>query len=245
MPFSDHLLDTAEDCWDAQKRHPFVRELADGSLDEAAFRTWLEQDYRYLLDYARTFGVLGAKADDEETMAHCFDVARSIVEEELDLHRSFAAEFGLTEADLAAVEKSPTCVAYTNFLLRTARERPLAVGAAAIYPCGQGYLDVAEHMAELAGGDVDSAVGAGDVDHRYAPFIEKYTSDEFRDAVAWMRELVDRCAEDAPGLRDEMEAAFRRSARLEHAFWEMAYASESWPVDEAVGGADEAATEVA
>lgn len=223
MRFSDHLLDVGEDLWKAQKDHPFVRELADGSLDEAAFRSWLEQDYRYLLDYARTFAVLGGKARDEATMAHCFEVAHVIVEEEMDLHRSFAADFGLSRDDLAAVEKAPTCVAYTNYLLRTARERPLAVGAAAIYPCGQGYLDVAEHMAELADGE-----------HRYTPFVEKYTGEPFRESVAWMREFVDRCAEENPSLRDEMEAAFRRSAELEHAFWEMAYAEEPWPHERAV-----------
>ena len=224
MAFSDHLLDIGTDLWDAQKRHPFVEELADGSLDEAAFQTWLKQDYRYLLDYARTFAILGTKATDEATMAHCFEVANAIVAEEMDLHREFARDFGLSSDDLAAVKKSPTCTAYTNYLLRTARERPLAVGAAAIYPCGQGYLDVAEHMAEMAD---DEQLAAGE--HPYAPFIEKYTGDAFRESVQWMRELVDRCAERNPSLREEMEEAFLRSAELEHAFWEMAYDEESWP----------------
>jgi thiaminase/transcriptional activator TenA len=218
MGFSDHLLETEADLWMTQKNHPFVHELADGTLDEAAFRTWLEQDYRYLHDYARTFAILGTKAREEATMAHCFAVAGTIIDEEMDLHREFAAEYGLAPADLAEVKKVPTCVAYTNYLLRTARERPLAVGAAAIYPCGQGYLDIAEHMAELASGK-----------HRYTPFITKYTSDEFRESVAWMRDLADRCAENNPSLHEEMETAFRRSAQLEHAFWEMAYTEESWP----------------
>ncbi|QCC47729.1 thiaminase II [Halobellus limi] len=222
MGFSDHLLETGESLWDAQKRHPFVRELADGSLDEAAFRTWLEQDYLYLLDYARTFAILGTKATDEGTMAHCFEVANAIVDEEMDLHRSFAAEHGLTAADLTDVRKTPTCEAYTDFLLRTARGSPLPVGAAAIFPCGRGYLDVAEHMADRADGE-----------HRYTPFIEKYTSEAFRESVAWMRGLVDRCAEEHPSLREEMEAAFRRSAELEHAFWEMAYTEERWPHERA------------
>ncbi|ESP89933.1 thiaminase II [Candidatus Halobonum tyrrellensis] len=222
MGFSDHLLDVGSDLWAAQRRHPFVTELADGSLSEAAFRTWIEQDYRYLLDYARTFAVLGAKADEEATMAHCFEVANAIVDDEMELHRSFAADYGLTSEDLAAVSKAPTCEAYTNYLLRTARERPLAVGAAAIYPCGRGYLDVAEHMADLA-----------TEEHRYTPFVEKYTGDAFRESVAWMGEFVDRCADRHPSLHEEMEAAFLRCAELEHAFWEMAYTEESWPHERA------------
>ncbi|MFP4591335.1 MAG: thiaminase II [Halobacteriales archaeon] len=218
MAFSDHLVDVGEPIWQAQYAHPFVTELAAGTLDEAAFRTWVEQDYRYLLDYARTFALAGVSARDEATMTGLLEVAHTILDYEMDLHREFAAAYGLTPADLEAVEKAPTCVAYTNFLTRTAHERPLPVIAAAIYPCGQGYLDVADHVADLADGE-----------HRYTPWIEKYTSHEFREAVAWMTDLVDEQAEAYPGYRDEMEAAFRTSARLEHAFWEMCYTRETWP----------------
>jgi thiaminase/transcriptional activator TenA len=219
MGFSDRLLDEGTDVWEAQKQHPFVVELAEGSLDEAAFRHWVEQDYRYLLDYARVFALAGAKADDEETARRLTATAHATLDDEMDLHRSFAADYGLSAENLEAVEKAPTCAAYTDFLVRTAHEGSLAEIAAAVYPCGQGYLDVADHMAELAAGE-----------HRYTPFIEKYTSDAFRETVGWMRGLVDRCAEASPGERDAMRAAFLRSARLEHAFWEMCYTEEEWRV---------------
>jgi len=217
MAFSDRLLATGDQLWEEQKAHPFVVELAEGTLDPAAFRHWVEQDYRYLLDYARVFALAGCKARDEETMTHAFGVAHRILADEMDLHRSFAAEYGISRAELESVEKAPTCVAYTNYLLRTAYEGTLAELAAAVYPCGQGYLDIAEHMATIADGD-----------HRYMPFIEKYTSDEFRDAVAWMRTFVDQQAEATPGLRNAMEEAFVTSTRLETAFWGMAYERETW-----------------
>jgi thiaminase/transcriptional activator TenA len=219
MAFSDQLLAEGEAIWDAQMEHPFVVELAEGTLDEDAFRHWVEQDYRYLLDYARVFAIAGTKADDEPTMTHLLGVAHEILDFEMDLHREFAANYDLTREDLENVRKAPTCVAYTNFLVRTAHEGSIAEIAAAIYPCGQGYLDVAEHMADLA-----------TEDHRYTPFIEKYTSDEFREAVAWMREFVDRTGEQYPGEHEAMREAFLTSARLEHEFWEMAYTQEEWPV---------------
>lgn len=223
MSFSDRLLEIGEPIWNAQYDHPFVVELADGSLDEDRFRHWIEQDYRYLLDYARTFAVAGTKARDESTMHGLFSVAHTILDFEMDLHRAFAADYGLESADLEAVEKAPTCVAYTNFLLRTAYDRPLPVIAAAIYPCGQGYLDVAAHAADLAQSD-----------HRYTPWLEKYTSEEFVEAVDWMTALVDEQAEAHPGYHDEMIDAFVTSAKLEHAFWEMCYSREGWLADEIV-----------
>ncbi|NUE03284.1 thiaminase II [Halorubraceae archaeon YAN] len=219
MSFSTQLLTAGEDIWTAQKSHPFVVELAAGTLDEDAFLHWVKQDYRYLLDYARVFAIASSKADTEADMTHLMDVAHTILDYEMDLHREFASEWGLTPADLESVTKVPTCVAYTNFLVRTAYEGSIAEISAAIYPCGQGYLDIADHMAEQA-----------DTTHKYTPFIEKYTSDEFRDAVAWMREFVDRCAEQYPGEHDAMTEAFLTSARLEHQFWEMCYTEETWAV---------------
>ncbi len=217
MAFSDQLLETGEDIWKAQKEHPFVRELATGELEEEAFLTWVRQDYRYLLDYARVFAIAGTKAREEETMTHLLEVAHTVLDYEMDLHREFAADYGIDRAELESVQKSPTCIAYTNFLVRTAHEGSLAEIAAAIYPCGQGYLDIADHMADIAPGE-----------HRYTPFIEKYTSDEFREAVEWMRTFVDQCGERYPGEHEAMEEAFLTCARLEHQFWEMAYTREEW-----------------
>ena len=219
MAMSDRLLEAGASIWDAQRSHPFVTELADGTLDEGAFRHWVEQDYLYLLDYARTFAMAGVRARDEETMRDLIGISHATLSEEMDLHREFAADYGLFPTDLEAVEKTPTCVAYTNFLLRTAHEGSIAAIAAALYPCGQGYLDVATHMADLATDE-----------HRYTPFIETYTAEEFREEVAWLRGFVDRCGERFPGEHDAMREAFLTSARLEAAFWEMAYTEEEWPV---------------
>lgn len=219
MAFSDQLLEEGNHIWEAQKDHPFVRELAAGTLDETAFQHWVKQDYRYLLDYARLFSIAGTKARDEETMTHLLGVAHEVLDHEMDLHREFAADYGISRDELESVEKAPTCVAYTNFLVRTAHEGSLAEIAGALYPCMQGYLDVGEHMADHAD-DLE--------ENPYAPFIEMYTSEEFREATAWSREFVDDCAERFPGEHDAMREAFLTSAKLEYRFWEMAYTLEGW-----------------
>ena len=219
MAFSDSLLEDGAHIWDAQQDHPFVRELAAGTLDEQAFKHWVKQDYRYLLDYARLFSIAGSKARDEATMTHLLGVAHEVLDHEMDLHREFAADYGISRTDLESVEKAPTCVAYTNFLVRTAYDGSIAEIAAALFPCMQGYLDVAEHMADLADGE-----------HQYTPFMELYTSEEFREATAWCREFVDDCGERFPGEHDAMREAFLTSAKLEYRFWEMAYTLEGWEV---------------
>lgn len=219
MGFSDKLLEDGAEIWEVQKDHPFVRELAAGTLDEDAFAHWIKQDYRYLLDYARLFAIAGAKARDEETMTDLLSIAHSTLDYEMDLHREFARTYGISTEELERTRKSPTCEAYTSFLIRTAYEGSMAEISAALYPCGQGFLDIGEHAAELA-----------TEEHKYTPWIETYTSEEFREVVDMMRDLVDRYGEQYPGEHDAMREAFLTSARLEYAFWEMAYTRETWDV---------------
>lgn len=219
MGFSDRLLEDGTELWEAQKSHPFVTELADGTLDEAAFRHWIEQDYRYLLDWARVFAIAGARADEEATMTALLSIAHSTLNEEMALHREFAAKYRIEPAELEAVRKAPTCEAYTDFLIRTAYEGTTAELVAALYPCGQGFLDVAEYANERADGE-----------HRYTPWIETYTGEEFREVVGLLRDVVDSYGERYPGQRDAMREAFLTSARLEYEFWEMAYTQEGWSV---------------
>ena len=43
--------------------HPFVQGLGDGTLPEAAFRHYLVQDYLFLIQFARAYGLAAYKAD--------------------------------------------------------------------------------------------------------------------------------------------------------------------------------------
>ena len=53
MAFSDELRTASADVWEAQHAHPFVRGIAEGTLDIERFRFWVRQDYLVLIEYAR------------------------------------------------------------------------------------------------------------------------------------------------------------------------------------------------
>jgi thiaminase/transcriptional activator TenA len=97
----------------AQLAHPTVAGIARGDLDPAVFRSWLEQDYLFLLDYVRVFSRLAWQAPDHH-LGDLVDLAHSTWHEELSLHRELAGDFG---ADLAGATAGPATVAYTTFLL--------------------------------------------------------------------------------------------------------------------------------
>jgi thiaminase/transcriptional activator TenA len=217
--FSAHLRKIADPIWEAQHGHPFVTGIGDGSLDVEKFGIWLRQDYLYLIDYARIFAAGVLKAPDLPTMTTMAKLVHETLHTEMDLHRSYAAEFGITTADLERETKAPTCQGYTDFLLRTATTADFSELLAALLPCIWGYAEIGQRLAERK----------MPADERYAKWIAMYASEEFAELGAWCRDLVDRTARDLSGeARARMEQAFVLSSRYELAFWEMAWSGEHW-----------------
>ncbi|MDH3497472.1 MAG: thiaminase II [Gemmatimonadota bacterium] len=221
MVFTDDLHAAARGIWDAQHAHPFVRGIADGSLAEERFTRWVLQDYRYLKEFARIFAWAVAKADDLASMSWYAAVLNLTLNTEMDLHRQYAARFGLSSADLEAAPMWPTTRAYTDFLVRTAADGDMADLVAALLPCAWGYVDIAQR---LAAGNVPR-------DQRYADWIAQYASEEFAQAAQWLRDEMNRLAEDAGAAkRAKLTELFVLSSRYEWQFWEMCWEGEAWAV---------------
>jgi thiaminase/transcriptional activator TenA len=195
-----------------QLDHPTVRGIAAGTLDEGRFRAWLAQDYLFLLDYVRLFALAAARAPDAETLGRLVDLAHSTFHEELSLHRSYAAGFGLGEDELEATAKSPACAAYTDFLLRTAALGEFEELLAALLPCMWGYSELGRALA---------AEGLP-AEPRYRQWIETYADPGFAELAAWCAGLLDRVAGALPPDRlARCERAFVAGLEHELAFWDV------------------------
>lgn len=219
MPFTDELYAAAEPLWDAQLEHPFVKGLGDGTLEEERFKRWVRQDYLYLKEFARVFAWAAAKADRLESMSWYAGVLDLTLNTEMELHRSYAARFGITPDELEAEEMWPTTRAYTDFLVRTAADGDMSELLAALLPCAWGYCHIGQSLAESDPPE----------DRRYADWIEQYASEEFAEATDWLRAELDRLAADAgPEKRKRLEEIFILSSRYEHMFWEMCWTGEAW-----------------
>lgn len=216
---SAHVRELADPIWQAQFNHPFVRGIGDGTLEVERFGHWLRQDYVYLVDYGRVFAYTAARSPDLKTMQVFSKLLHGMLDGEMALHRSYVAEFGITERDLLETKKAPTCQGYTDFLLRVAATGDFPEVIAALLPCMWGYSDLGVHLA---------AQGLPD-EERYARWITTYASEEFVELSNWTRELLDTHAANAPdALMRRIEDAFITSSRYELAFWEMSWAGEKW-----------------
>jgi thiaminase/transcriptional activator TenA len=201
--------------------HPFNRELADGSLAAQRFRFYLVQDSRYLIGFARALAVAAARADTAGDVAFFAGSAQEAVVVERELHESYFERYGMSDADQAAVETSPTCLAYTSFLLATAQTAGYPELVAALLPCFWIYQEV--------GTEILAAQRPG-TDNPYLTWIRTYADDDYAEAVRTCRHAVDTAAAAATRpTRDAMLAAFTRATEYEWLFWDSAYREEPWP----------------
>jgi thiaminase (transcriptional activator TenA) len=211
VSFAAELREASAPVWEAQVAHPFVAGIGDGSLPEDRFRFYVRQDYLFLIDYGRLLSLAAARAPRLEWMRRFAALSQAVLETEMDLHRQFAARWGITAEQLESERTAPATDAYCDYLLRTAALGDFAELVAAVLPCMWSYAEIGTRLAE-----------AGLPDHvGYAEWITMYASDEFGELAAWCRELTDAAAASVAGPgRRRMHAAFRASSEHELAFWE-------------------------
>jgi thiaminase (transcriptional activator TenA) len=215
---SERLRADHAEAWEACFTHPFVQAIGRGDLGDERFRTFLVQDYLFLIDYARALATASAKAPDLESQTHFANLAQATLTVEMELHRGVCAQWGIDAVSLEGAEPLPTTVAYTSFLLRCAAG-DLGELAAALLPCQWGYADVGLRL---------KARGLPEHE-RYAAWIESYADPGYVELAAWLRSFVDRIGEnvsDATYVR--WSRIFEATLRYEAAFWEMAWSGESW-----------------
>ena len=217
MAFLDELRDETNKQVSAQLAHPFVRGIADGSLDPGVFENWVKQDYRYLIEYARVFGFCAARADTLEAMTWYANALHLTLATEMDLHRQYAKRFGISANELESTPMWPTTKAYTDFLVRHAQSGDYAEAVAALLPCTWGYVDLATELAR----------GESPKDQRYADWIAQYSDPEFAAAAAWLKNEMVRVAERKDeSVRAQLYDLFVKSCQYELDFWEMCWRGE-------------------
>ncbi|AKH98035.1 thiaminase II [Halanaeroarchaeum sulfurireducens] len=221
MGFTDELETRAEPVWESILEHPMVVELGEGTLDEEPFRYFIRQDYRYLIDNARALAQGTAKAPDYERMTTFAELLTLTVDFEMDLHRSYAQEFGIPEAELEATEPSPTTRGYTDFLLRIGATGTFGEIVAALLPCMWTFNETGKRLAENGLPD----------DERYATWVQTYAGDEYTELTRAAEDIMDDLAADASQEeRERYRSLFETGVRYEYRFWDAAWRQEEWSV---------------
>jgi thiaminase (transcriptional activator TenA) len=224
LPASDMFRARSDRIWQGLHAHPFITELAAGSLPLDKFRFFLEQDNLYLQEYARCLAMGAAKSRSEVELRYFITDLNQVVDKELPSNRDLldrVTEIGAVDRG-GASGMAPANVAYTSYMRSLAAHGgPLEI-MASLLPCAWSYVEIATALADRI--DRDHPV--------YADWVGYFSLPANAEMVAAMRRDFDRLVveEASAGPRwEEIGHIFATASRLEHQFWEMAYTLERWP----------------
>jgi thiaminase/transcriptional activator TenA len=215
MTLFDRLKSEAGADWRDYVEHEFVHGIGAGNLAPAAFRYYLEQDYLFLVHFARAYALAAFKADTIDDMRAAAETMRLLLEVEMKMHVKYCAGWGLTEQAMAALPEDKANMAYTRFVI----DRGLAGDAldlhAALAPCVIGYGVIGAAL----DGDPDT-LRAG---NPYSQWIAMYAGAEYQAIVRSAVERLDRlwARRGTEARYASLLATFRDACRLETAFWQM------------------------
>ena len=218
--FSGELWDAIRPVYAAILEHPFLLGLADGTLPEESFRYYVLQDGIYLRSFARALSLAGVRSGDESTLLMFDEHSAGTIAVERSLHEDFLKDLGVTEDEARTTQASPTTLAYTSYLLKTAAlgDYPQVLGA--VLPCYWIYREVGKALLE-----------GGSPNPRYQRWIDTYSGEEFDKLVEAVLDLTDKVCEDLNSAqKGRVGEAFVASSRYEWMFWEAAWNLEGWPV---------------
>jgi thiaminase/transcriptional activator TenA len=199
--------------------HPFVCEMAEGTLPVAAFRRYFLQDYVFVNDLVAMTALGMAKAPDLTAANYLNQFLTGILNPENDLFVRAFQELGASEAEYASASANPTTQAFGDYLMRVGLEGTFEDVLMLLYVTEGTYLDWGTRLLE-AGKRPDHPV--------YRQWIELHGPAVLGDLVGWIGEHLDHA--NLEHRRARLEQIFRTALRYEYLFWEAAYHGHTgWP----------------
>lgn len=212
----DRLKSECAADWSSYVDHDFVRRLGDATLPEAAFRTYLVQDYLFLIQFARAYALAVYKSRTLSDMRAAHAGVAAILDVEMDLHVRLCGRWGLSPEQLEAAPELQATVAYTRFVLDCGMSGDLLDLHVALTPCVIGYAEIARQLV--------ANVKQPLTNHPYREWIGEYAGDTYQAVAQGAREQLTRLAAKSMTAErfPELAGIFAKASRLEADFWQMA-----------------------
>lgn len=216
MKTSERLLKAAEEIWAGYHTHPFVEGLKHGTLDIRKFRRYMIQDYWYLMDYTKVFGIGVAKSKSVATMNLFAKYIQAILGGEVNVHNGYMTDLGISREELESTPIAQDNRSYTSYMLRVAYEGGEAEILTAILSCAYSYEVIAARIVE--------EVPDAPAHPVYGRWVRGYITERYTGNNVILMETLDRLTADYTEAQLKyLEEVFVACSRYEAAFWDMAW----------------------
>lgn len=211
----DKLMTANQADWNRYVQHSFVRQIGDGTLDRACFEHYLKQDYIFLIQYARAYGLAAFKSSNLTELNHAKGLMSAIVDIEMNLHVEYCASWGIDQSTLENTVESTANMAYTRYVMERGLAGDLLDLNVALAPCVIGYAEVANWLSAQSFLKIEG--------NPYAPWIDMYTSDEYQEVAQAHRDIINQVelSQLTEQRTADLVSTFGAATRLEVDFWQM------------------------
>ena len=216
MKISDMLYEAAQDLWGEAAEKSFVREMAEGSLDEGLFRRYMIQDYLYLLDYIEILNFIRSQAEDESLRHFLQSVIKETENETYRVHLPHLRKIGVSDEEITETVRMPVIAEYTGYMKEQIREHGVLAGLTALLQCSWLYAYIGEKMTAEHSEKITASP--------YRFWFDAYTCKEYTDANRMWIDTLDRETEGISGdTATLLNNIFRTCAQYENKLWDDLY----------------------
>ncbi len=224
VKFSEVLFKEVEHIWMDYLSHPFIKELGEGTLPKEKFRDYLIEDYLYLKEYVKVFGIGLVKSKTMDKIKFHYKAIQGILEDENAVHINYLKNFNIDIRKLDQTKSSIENSNYTNYMINIAKEGDLKAIAVAIMPCTWSYFYIAQYLKEKYNSKLSN--------NYYREWIESYNSQEYQQLVYdWKNYINNICCDLSENESKNLIDIFKEASLYEKGFWDMAYKSNKNYVD--------------
>ncbi len=215
MKVSEKLITAVKDIWDSYYTHPFIEGIIKGSLSKDKFAYYMIQDYFYLLEYTKVFALGVQKAKEEEIMAFFASMQNIILNGEMEVHRGYLTQLGISKEKLCNTTVELDNLSYTSYMQAIGQNGSIIDILVAVMACAVSYGYIGRHVIK----------NGGDINHEfYGHWIKEYSSKEYEEMENNLLNMLDKaCANICEEEYKYLEEIMINCSKYEYLFWDFSY----------------------
>ena len=138
---------TCQSEWQALTHHKFILSVIDGSLPRQSFINYLQQNYAFLIQFARSWGQAASKGNDISEIRMATAMMHELVNSKMQMHIELCNDEGIDTQTLFETTENPATTAYLKHLESVGSSGDFIDIMAVLSPSFLGYAEIGAEMA--------------------------------------------------------------------------------------------------
>lgn len=207
--WSEDAWENSKDIVERLKKHKFIQELIDGSLDDKIFKEYISQDIMYCEIFNSEMKKLSEKLDIEEYKNKLEEFSKS--KSSIIMREQFQKSFNFPPS----VIKNNICQKYTSLIVDSVENHSIQEGLSSMLACYWVYYEIGNYISQK-----QKKINKH---NKYQSWIDNYGNPNYGKKVNSYKNICDYYASLKSDKKEEMKKIFIQCVKYEYDFFEEAY----------------------